>query len=143
VTAEKALFFEPAGMQTRRLLDLVIPRLQASAGARLAARQKATGGSERGGGGGSSEAETYLREAGRNGADGAATAPFELEVLEGVLMVTTGELGGGVAGRARGKEREVICCRRRAPPPLAPSSPAIHPRPPPPLPPRQAGWSAR
>jgi len=86
VTAEKALFFEPSGVQTRRLLDLVIPRLQASAGARLAAKQKAAAA---GGGGDGGEADMYMREANGKGDAGSKT-PFELEVLEGVLMVTTG-----------------------------------------------------
>lgn len=90
LTAEKALFFEPSGVATRRLLDLVIPRLQASAGARLAARQKAAvaaaaaGGGLAGGGGGEAE--------GARRGEAINWAPFELEVLEGVLMVTTGRL---------------------------------------------------
>jgi hypothetical protein len=83
-------------MQTRRLLDVVVPRLQASAGARLAARQRSGGdrgdrdGGPGGGGAGGSESETYLREANR---DGASKTPFELEVLEGVLLVSTGAGG--------------------------------------------------
>jgi hypothetical protein len=76
----------------------VVPRLQAAAGARLAARQKAAaaGGGGPGGAGGGSEADTYLREANRLGVkgDNANKTPFELEVLEGILMVTTGEGGG-------------------------------------------------
>ncbi|KAI8477146.1 MAG: Mg2+ transporter protein, partial [Monoraphidium minutum] len=90
VTADKTLFFEPSGVATRRLLNIVIPRLQASAGARLAAQQRALAA-----GGSASPAEAAAAAAEAAAADAAAGgggAPFELEVLEGVLMVITGRL---------------------------------------------------
>lgn len=41
VSADKALLFEPGSSNTRKLLDTLVPRLQASAGQRLAAKQAA------------------------------------------------------------------------------------------------------
>lgn len=94
MTAEKALLFEPSSANTRKLLDIIVPQLQTSAGDRLAARQSAAVLSAQS----SSEHETYRREAYRRHTDttGRLLAlskhpPFELQVLEGVLMVTTGE----------------------------------------------------
>ncbi len=141
VTAEKALFFEPSGVQTRRLLDLVIPRLQASAGARLAARQKAGGG---GGSSGSSngdgEVDTYLREANGGKGDASAKTPFELDVLEGVLMVTTGEGRRLTRFGGLSMTEAAVACSRPCPQYHIPNS-TRHPPPPPPPP--QAAWSAR
>eukprot|EP00878_Enallax_costatus_P009886 GHUV01010323.1.p1 GENE.GHUV01010323.1~~GHUV01010323.1.p1 ORF type:complete len:671 (+),score=155.93 GHUV01010323.1:200-2212(+) len=101
VTAEKALLFEPASNNTRKLLDTLVPRLQASAGQRLLAKQhQATAGSQAD----AHEAELYRREAYQGNPArqlGARAPPFELEVLEGVLMVATGRLDAEVLSVTR------------------------------------------
>jgi hypothetical protein len=73
LTADRCLLFEPASSASRRFLELVTPRLQASAAerARLA-----------GGGGYESPGDAY---------EGQDVFPFELELLEGALMVSTGK----------------------------------------------------
>lgn len=97
VTADKALLFEPSSACTRKFLDIVVPRLQSAAGARIMA------GLQRGGPGagpGSSSGSSvdyvdryYGRDGGRDKFGGRDNAPpFELEVLEGALMVATGRM---------------------------------------------------
>jgi hypothetical protein len=101
VTAEKALLLEPNGEYSRRFLDLVLPRVQATAGNRAALRSNLD----------PSNPE-YVRVLldGRSGEQAARSPPFELEVLEGAMIVATG--GGGVGARAAAASA-VGCCWRK------------------------------
>uniref|UniRef100_A0A383WIT7 Magnesium transporter n=1 Tax=Tetradesmus obliquus TaxID=3088 RepID=A0A383WIT7_TETOB len=107
VTADKALLFEPASGNTRKLLDTLVPRLQASAGQRLLAKQQAAAAAAAGSQGSRDghESELYRREAYPTNWQarqaGARAPPFELEVLEGVLMVATGRLDAEVLSVTR------------------------------------------
>jgi hypothetical protein len=91
VIADKALLFEPNSANTRKLLDTIVPRLQAAAGQRAAA-VRAAGASAAGPNSGGSGSLAALR---------GRPPPFELEVLEGVLTVATGRLDAEVLSVTR------------------------------------------
>jgi magnesium transporter len=90
VDADKALLFEPNSANTRKLLDTIVPRLQAAVNRRIMARA-----AERRS---ALEADAYRRDAFPSGRQmpGSQPPPFELEVLEGVLTVSTGRLDAEV-----------------------------------------------
>ena len=102
VTAEKALLFEPGSANTRRLLDAIVPRLQAAAGQRMAAKQAAQqqqqqqqqqkGAGDDGSGSSSYLRRDYTAQSQRQQGQAMRHLPFELEVLEGVMTVATGRL---------------------------------------------------
>jgi hypothetical protein len=120
IGANKCLLFEPASVSSTKFLEILVPRLQAAAGAREEASllEAAAGGAGGGWGGGSSGkkaveaaaaaararaaggvggggngAASELSDAGANeGEEGARPPPFELEALEAALVVATGRL---------------------------------------------------
>jgi len=119
IGANKCLLFEPASVSSTKFLEILVPRLQAAAGAREEASllEAAAGGAGGGWGGGISgkkaveaaAAAARARAAGGNGAssselsdaaggiegggeEGARPPPFELEALEAALVVATGRL---------------------------------------------------
>lgn len=99
VTADKALLFEPASHNTRKLLDSLVPRLQASVNHRMLSRQQSAIGST------GQQTDLYRRDSGQDNTSpqqgGSRAPPFELEVLEGVLMVATGRLDAEVLSVTR------------------------------------------
>eukprot|EP00879_Flechtneria_rotunda_P025525 GHRR01027126.1.p1 GENE.GHRR01027126.1~~GHRR01027126.1.p1 ORF type:complete len:365 (+),score=105.54 GHRR01027126.1:246-1340(+) len=108
VTADKALLFEPASSNTRKLLDTLVPRLQASAGQRLLAKQQqqaAVKASSQGSLDIQQSDGLYRRDAytipSWSRQVGNRAPPFELEVLEGVLLVATGRLDAEVLSVTR------------------------------------------
>lgn len=70
ITAHNCLLFEPSTPQSKKFLEIVTPRLTASEGARALAEYRQ----------GSEEYEE----------DASQAPPFELEMIEGALMVATG-----------------------------------------------------
>lgn len=100
MTAEKALLLEPNGQATakeysQRFLDILLPRVQATAGARAAVGQAPAPGTP--------EYVRALLDGGRSGEQAARAPPYELEVLEAALIVATG--GCAVAGGVL-----LLCC---------------------------------
>ena len=72
ITAHNCLLFEPATPQSKKFLEIVTPRLTASEGARALAE--------------------YRRGNDDYEEDDSEAPPFELEMIEGALMVATGLL---------------------------------------------------
>lgn len=70
ITAHNCLLFEPATPQSKKFLEIVTPRLTASEGARALAE--------------------YRRGNEDYGDESSEAPPFELEMIEGALMVATG-----------------------------------------------------
>ena len=102
ITGDKCLLFEPQSPSSRKFLEMVAPRLRSS----LATRGR--GGGDGGGGGNSAGSDgTYDEER-------QQPFPFELEMVEGALMVATGQ----AQARAGGTRQP---CRA---PPAALSQPA-------------------
>jgi hypothetical protein len=93
VTAEKALLLEPNGQATakeysQRFLDILLPRVQSTAGGRTAVSQAPAPGTP--------EYVRALLDGGRNGEQAARAPPYELEVLEAALIVATGGCAAAV-----------------------------------------------
>ena len=70
ITAHNCLLFEPATPQSKKFLEIVTPRLTASEGARALAE--------------------YRRGNDDYEEDESEAPPFELEMIEGAMMVATG-----------------------------------------------------
>ncbi|GLC35801.1 hypothetical protein PLESTB_000495700 [Pleodorina starrii] len=89
VTAEKALLFEPLSATTRKFLEVVLPRLQTHG----RARQQAAARGDPAAYVNVSHADYMARFYYQGKFDSSSrTPPFELEVLEGALMVAVGRL---------------------------------------------------
>lgn len=113
VTAEKALLFEPAAPATRRFLDTVVPHLE------MKAEQRGNSGNGSGGGGGiglgaasqkafaNAPHTEYMARfyANSNSGESVRAPPFELEVLEGALVVATGAWVGTACVLKRENEK--------------------------------------
>jgi len=103
IDAEKVILFESDSFWSRRFQELVIPGLQAAA-ERAAVEQRARrrrdkssskgGGRKRGDGGGAGGPEAYLSNGsnGDYGDEDSRQLPFELQMVEGALLVATGRL---------------------------------------------------
>lgn len=76
IAAEQSLLFEPNSPCSRKFLEIVSPRLEASDSLRRSRAYRAAHPS--------SEDADYVQE--------NPPPPFELEMIEGALMVATGEL---------------------------------------------------
>lgn len=72
ITAHNCLLFDPQTPQSKKFLEIVTPRLTASEGARALAE--------------------YKRSSDDYEEDEALAPPFELEMVEGAMMVATGNL---------------------------------------------------
>ena len=72
ITAHNCLLFDPQTPQSKKFLEIVTPRLTASEGARALAE--------------------YKRSSDDYEEDEALAPPFELEMIEGAMMVATGNL---------------------------------------------------
>ena len=70
ITAHNCLLFEPQTPQSKKFLEIVTPRLTASEGARALAE--------------------YKRSSDDFEEDEVQAPPFELEMIEGAMMVATG-----------------------------------------------------
>jgi hypothetical protein len=101
IDAEKVILFESDSFWSRRFQELVIPGLQAAA-ERAAVEQRGRrrrekssskgGGKKSGGGGGGPEAYLSGGSNGDYGDEDSRQLPFELQMVEGALLVATGRL---------------------------------------------------